>query len=305
MHFDENIRKKGLTYDAWLNWNIASKCNLDCVYCFHNLAKQENKKTPPPPPVFSKESALINIPALIKTLDKTKKIFRIGFTGDGEPFLVPNIIEACVQITKRHFVSFTTNLTTSNIKEFAEKIKPEKTLVIAAAVHIKELERLNLLDRYVNNFIICQKKGFHIVAVVVAYPPLFNEVEKYRQFFREKGITIKFIPFFGAYKGKSYPSSYTPEELRVFNVDPLLIKQFHQQGKLCNAGYNAGVVSSIGIIRPCQKIHEEIGNIYNNIEFKDELITCPFSFCECPLKLWDSYLFERAIYETNSTQPKV
>jgi len=304
MHFDEKIRKKGLTRDVWLNWHIASKCNLDCVYCFRNIAKQKSKKALPSPPVFLKKAVFIKIPALIKTLDKTKKIFRIGFTGDGEPFLVPNIIKACIQITKRHFISFTTNLTTSNIKEFAEKINPEKVLVIAAAAHIKELERLNLLDRYVNNFIICQKKGFHIVAVEVAYPPLFNEVEKYRQFFREKGITIKFTPFEGVYKGKSYPSSYTPEEFRVFNLDPSLIKQFHQQGKLCNAGYNVGVVSSIGIIRPCHQIHEEIGDIYNNIEFKDELVTCLFSFCGCPLKIWDSYLFERAIYETNSTQPK-
>jgi organic radical activating enzyme len=64
----------------------------------------------------------IDIPVLLRTLDATGKIFKIGFSG-GEPFLVPNIIDACVALMEKHYIELNTNLTSLKIKEFAERIK--------------------------------------------------------------------------------------------------------------------------------------------------------------------------------------
>lgn len=125
------LKKESQNYDVWLMWQPNFKCNLNCTYCII----KDSRKTA--------KVSKINISALIKTLNKTNKIFNIDF-GGGEPFLIPNLIEACKEITKNHYVSITTNLTSGKIKEFSEKIDPERVEYIYSSLHIKELERFSL-----------------------------------------------------------------------------------------------------------------------------------------------------------------
>jgi MoaA/NifB/PqqE/SkfB family radical SAM enzyme len=284
---------KKLKYDAWLNWAVVSRCNLNCEYCFfhNNLSKK-----------FGKTSK-IDIPALIQTLDKTDKVFWINFTGGGEPFLTPNIVEACIEITKKHYISFNTNLTSTNIREFAEKINPKKVRYIFASLHIKELEKLGLMDRYVNNYLMCREKGFHIDAIEIAYPSMLNEVKKYKEFFKRKKIDIKFFPFIGEYKNKKYPESYTTEEIKMFGLEKSK-NIFNHRGEFCNAGYNAGTVLTNGDIIRCFSIPEKLGNVYKEIKFKEKLIRCPMEFCGCPMKSFDKSLFAKALKETKNTKNK-
>jgi len=69
----------------------------------------------------------------------------------------------------------------------------------------------------------------------------------------------------------------------------------NQKGKVCNAGYNVGIVCQNGDIFQCYEIREKLGNIYEeNIIFKDKPIICPIEFCGCPLKSYDEHLFEKA-----------
>jgi len=278
-------------YDAWLHWELLSSCNLDCKYCFYYEAKN---------PQINK----INIPSLLKTLEDTGRIFRISFTG-GEPFLVPNIIEASVEITKKHYISFNTNLICENIKEFAKKINPAKVIEIHASLHIKELERANLLENFINNFYLCKKRGFTIYAQAAAYPPLLNEVEKYREFFRDRGIEISFGPFLGTYNGRSYPYSYSSEELKGFNLNLKTIAQCNQYLRVCNAGYNVGIIHANGDIHPCYRIKKTIGNIYRKIEFEDNLLICPNKICGCNLKAIAPHLFERALIENKAMLKRI
>jgi len=211
-----------IKYDAWLQWNVTTRCNMNCQYCF-DFDKKSKK--------FG-EILEINIPELIKTLNKTNKFFRINFIG-GEPFLTPNIVEACIQLTKKHYVSFNTNLTSTKLKEFCENINPKKVSYILAALHIKELEKRNLLNRYIDNFLLCKQKGFNIIAIVVAHPSLINEVEKYTKFFKEKNIDIKFTAFIGKYNEKNYPDEYTTKERNIFKINKKDNKNSNQK-KLMN-----------------------------------------------------------------------
>ena len=133
-------------FDGWLHWMVTDRCNLYCAY--HDVPGKE-----------CAELSEINIPALMKTLDAVKKVFKMSFTGGGEPFLVPNIVEACVELTKKHYVSFSSNLTSGKIPDFCKRVSPKYVLYIIASLHIKELERLDLMDRYVSNFLLCKKKG--------------------------------------------------------------------------------------------------------------------------------------------------
>ena len=40
-----------------------------------------------------------------------------------------------------------------------------------------------------------------------------------------------------------------------------------------------------------------MGNIYNKIEFRKNLIICPLTFCGCPFDERDPYLFNKALKE--------
>ena len=277
------------SHDAWLHWGVTSRCNLKCVYCISHDADNEAKELPPP----------INIPALLRTLDEANKTFKIRFTG-GEPFLIPNFVEACIKITEKHYIGINTNLACNNVEEFAEKVNPERVTNINASIHIKELERCNLIEKVIDNFLLCKKKGFNIVSSVVAYPPLLREIEKYKNFFNEKGIKLNFSFFIGEYNGKEYPKSYTDEEIEKFGLNKIWLKKYYQYRGICNAGYNVGMVNSSGDVQPCFYIAETMGNVYEKITFKKNLTMCPVKHCTCPVKQIDPYLFKRSL-EENST----
>lgn len=311
------LNKNYLDYDAALLWVITTRCNLNCAYCVRNLRKKNLKAR-----LFTlrkrivkgckmnisvmgrlfcyeliektKKIPKINTPALIKTLNETGKTFLINLTG-GEPFLVPNIIEACAEITKKHYITFFTNLTNERVREFAEKINPERVGDITASLHIKELEKLNLVNKYINNFLLFKRKRFNISAKVVAYPPLLNEIKKYKKVFKENGVDMSFLPFLGYVKGERRPYLYTKEELEVFSLNREDIHLKRQQGELCNAGYNTGIVYPSGDIQRCYGLTENIGNIYKEIKFKNTLVRCPVRFCECPFNKLYSGLFSKAI----------
>lgn len=289
-------QKEPENYDIWLRWYLSDRCTLECAYCTVGPIKKTAK------------IPNIEIPPLIRVLENTGKTFKISFTGGGEPFLVPNLVEACVEITKKHYISLTTNLTSVRIAEFAKRINPRRVFHILASAHIKELEKRNLLDIYCNNFLLLREKGFNIKAIEVAYPPLLNEVKRYRLLFKNKGIELEFNPFLGNYNGKKYPFSYTQAELEIFGLNSSKgnsPKKNYQYLKLCNAGYNVVSVNPRGDIYPCDSINNKIGNIYNKIEFKKNLIVCPFKFCGCPINEYDPYLFKKALKEVGTSPKKL
>jgi len=276
--------------DAGLMWNLSSKCNLNCEYCVSADYLKENKLEN------------IDIPPLLETLKKTGKTFCIQLTGGGEPFLVPNFLEACQALTKDHYISLSTNLTSPKVKEFAEIIDPKRVLLIAASAQIKEMEKKNLTDCYINNFLLFKNKGFNIRSVVVAYPSLLSEADKYKRFFSDRGINIEYNNFRGKYQGKDYPAAYTKEEREKLSLHPEI---HYQYGKVCNAGYNAATVKPNGEISPCLKINLDLGNIYTGIHLRKNLMYCPLKFCECPVNIYSQDLLSKAIQQEGAFPKKI
>jgi hypothetical protein len=191
-------------------------------------------------------------------------------------------------------------LTSKKVKEFAEKINPERVLFINASCHIKDLQRTNLLSRYIDNFLLCKNRGFNIGAIEVGYPPLLKKRNKYIKFFLEQGIDLTFWVYVGPYKGKFYPDSYSKKERKILGLTKKYIDWFHQYGKLCNVGYNVGVIHPNGDISYCFAINKSLGNVYEGIKFNDKLIRCPVKFCNCPMNMYDLPLFRKAISEVGS-----
>jgi len=316
-------------YDAWLHWHLSCRCNLSCVYCYDSLLKDglavalkrifsrvKKEAIAISRGKFSesirrirlgikkiigraaKTTGTIDVAALTSALEKTGKIFRVSLTGGGEPFLADNIIEACSRITEKHYLSLNTNLISGKIEEFCEKIDPQRVVAIEASLHIKELERLGLTDVFIRKFSLCKERGFNISTEEVAYPPLLEEVEKYKRFFQKKGIQLQFIGFNGYYNRKEYPAAYTQRELEIFGLkDTPHFQMFRPRGKICNAGYNAAVIYENGDVSACWREQANLGSIYNGFKLTNRLTVCSQDHCGCPLNVYDRYLFEKALKE--------
>lgn len=277
--------------DATVQWAIQDDvCNLRCVYCRFSHSVKQVPAT--------------DVKPLIEAMDKTGLIFNVAVCGNGELFLVPNIIEVFQELTKKHYISIVTNMTLRKVREFCEKIDPPKVIFVAASLHIKELERTGLTDMFIENYLLCEKKGFNVRAQEVAHPSLLGEAEHYKRFFGQKGVPLYFDDCFTQYEGKTYPEDYTDEERKAFGLITKkdCMDRIYQKGKLCNAGYNVCTVALDGKVYPCPGIKDVIGDIHRGkIGFREELMQCPNDKCLCPLNFLFGDLFLKA---RAATQPR-
>lgn len=168
---DSMKERKMKMEELWLNlnhikWNMNSQCNFQCHYCISAKDLNNNPTIKP-----------IDISKLSEALNFLKGNWHIGITG-GEPFLEKDIIDICRVITKKHYLSLLTNLSTKNVYHFADHIDPNKVIYINAAVHIIEREKRDIkLNAYIEKMLYLQKKGFNINALYVAHPVLFDRIK--------------------------------------------------------------------------------------------------------------------------------
>jgi len=284
-------RSKKIPYNAQLDMLISNTCNFACKYCM-SWSHLNKRKT---------ES--INIPKFLNVLEDTGKTFNINFCGYGDPFLIPNLVEACSALTKKHYVSVVTNMVSPKIKEFSEQINPQRVIKLTGSAHIKELERLNLTAKYFYNLSLLKNKGFSTASTVVAGPSLINEVKKYKINFASRGVHLEFNPYYGINDNKIYPDSYTRKERKIIDTLPVTntqAKAYYTYKKPCDAGYSSASVFPNGDVKICGQVNEKIGNIYQKISFNSKLKICPCKKCPCPPLLTRPLLFEQSLKEAGT-----
>ncbi|MFH1620132.1 MAG: hypothetical protein ABIG11_09570 [bacterium] len=138
-----------------------------------------------------------------------------------------------------------------------------------------------------------------MISTVVAHPSLASEIDCRRKYFSDRGVVFVTQPFIGRYDGADYPESYSVEELKKFGLrkNENGAGTSLRQGMLCNAGYNAFVVRSNGLVESCYGLSGERGNIYHNIVFSKDLVKCPAKRCTCPFPAHHKHLFAKALTE--------
>lgn len=209
-----------MKYEAWIHWLITDRCYYQCPYCLGSQFGGLESAAP------------VNIAALLKNLNGA--FYRIGFSG-GEPFVVPNFVETCGEVTKDHVISINSNFTHRRVQDFIQKISPERVVEITASLHYTELEYRGLFERYISNFIEARNKGFEIRCEQPAFPPLSLKVDEIRYKLEREGIEIRFVPFnLGEFRQK-----------------------YSFQGDPCNAGYNACIVTTNGDMFRCSDVHQK------------------------------------------------
>lgn len=274
---------KVFNYDAWLQWVIHSGCQYRCKYCIGAAGRYFDSG--------NSRTKSIDVISLIKTLDKSRLIYKIGLTG-GEPMLVENIINVCLAVTQKHYIVINTNFVLPNANRFIKEINPDRVISLMASLHIEEAERTKSLERFISNSVEAVNRGFNFVATQVAHPALLNRVDELNSIFLDKKIPFKFDPFIGEFEGRIYPDSYTQNELKLING----IINVPKQAQFCNAGYNVAAVLVDGSIQSCMDIkNSQMGNIFKEITFNKRPIKCSVKKCHCAFYIFDDILYQRAM----------
>lgn len=279
-------------YDVFVNWRINVFCNFNCKYCFISLKDRKNPKYLGPS----------NIDKIIDFFKKTNLKFLIHMSG-GEPFLCPDFIKLCEFLTKKHYISINTNLTTNLVYDFAKRIDPKKVEFIHCSLHISERERLNLKEDFIKKFKILEQTGFNIFVSQVMYPENLKEFDKIFNYFKNEGIIIIPKVFRGVYKRKQYPLAYTQKEKEKLSMFRKIknkerIKNKHIffsfdkepiggllsfRGLPCSAGKKFIVIEYDGTIKRCWSENTYLGNIFKGqLKLFDKNKPCISEICKCP-----------------------
>ncbi len=263
--------------DYMMTWQINNICNFNCPYCGHYTNDDED--------VYTYSPAHIE-----QCFNSTGKTWHIIITG-GEPFLHKHIIEICERLTQNHYISVNTNLSLPLIKQFADRINPEKVLTINASIHYSERKKRNNVDEYIDHFLYLQDRGFIIVGSYVVYPNAIDQFVTDLEFFFSKGLKrLSSKVFEGEYQGKIYPMSYTAKEMEIitrYMSNSIEMPQYLQfrnfKGQRCATGRRMLSMKPNGDIERCLTEHTPMGNFFDgSVSMSTRDRVCVSEECTCP-----------------------
>jgi MoaA/NifB/PqqE/SkfB family radical SAM enzyme len=190
-------------YDVEADWIVNWLCNFDCAYCIGHSRREH--------------PAVGRLPTqdAVAFFDDTGLTWLINLTG-GEPFFYPAFVELCEGLTKRHFISMNTNLSSRAVLRFAETVDPARVAYVHGGLHIVEREERNLVGDFISKVLLLKNKGFSVFVSYVMYPPLIGRFVSDVETFKREGLVIIPKALRGSYAGKKYPESYTAWEKETF-----------------------------------------------------------------------------------------
>lgn len=280
----------GCLCDIHLIWDIVGRCNFRCSYCLAN--SQDSHEA----------LVSVDIQTVSSVLDATKRTFEINLVG-GEPALIPNFLEVCRELTRKHHLFLSTNLSRTGVfRRVVREIDPSHITGIDASFHVEERERKSSFEQFAETFGALQDAGFPITANYVAHPRLMSRIESDFKRMRDLGVELKATPFIGHWEEKVYPEAYSErqrsmlfdEKAHAGKWEASVAKGVRDQ--YCNAGYNVFWVARDGTISKCTSFLEtSYGNIFQAMQLPDTMMEiCNAASCSCPYYSVLSQYFEKA-----------
>jgi molybdenum cofactor biosynthesis enzyme MoaA len=193
-------------YDAWLQWIVNDKCNFSCGYCVAGNSWKYN------------EYMKLDSDKILNTLARTGKTYLIRFSGGGEPFLVSNLDSVCLELAKRHYLGFNTNLIPKPVERLFSTLDPSRVVQVNASVHFAELERQELFGRFIRHGRLLLERGVPVTFAGIAFPEYRDRFTDWLKMFEDNGIFVRLDPYIGEYGGRRYPESYDADDLTFFKL---------------------------------------------------------------------------------------
>ncbi|MGI5187716.1 radical SAM protein [Promicromonospora sp. CA-289599] len=256
------ITQAPASWELEFDWHLTNRCNFLCEYCHPQIRHVLNKKhlTEPAPEL------------VVQRFDDIGKTCLVLMSG-GEPFMYPGFVDLCVGLTRKHYISINTNLTSDDVEEFSRRVPPDRVAKIVAAVHMPERELRGLeLDTYARNYSFLRNAGFDVVSLYVLYPPLLGRLGDDLATLKELGVDhVRAKVFKGVYEGVRYPEGYTDEQKAVIVANsgeytfnrPYMDGMLSFKGQACTAGVQSFKIMVTGEVRRCASVATSYGNFYD------------------------------------------
>ncbi|MFA5388680.1 MAG: radical SAM protein [Candidatus Omnitrophota bacterium] len=258
-------------------WDIHYKCNYRCPYCWFENDLNARRFKPRP----------VSVREWVERWDYIYDKYgpaHIEITG-GEPFIYDNFINLIGEISRRHTIRITTNLS-FDIKRFISEINPGVVKIISS-FHPSFAEE----DVFLKKAAVLKEKGYADTVIYVAYPPQLRLVDYYKNKFEGKGIVFSVTPFCGIFNGLNYPGAYTDDEKKMLaiyigedkNRLKYTLNSESPKGKLCGAGQRSALLFEDGKLARCGPLKAKpFANLFDrDFEFLDGPKPCEADFCPC------------------------
>jgi MoaA/NifB/PqqE/SkfB family radical SAM enzyme len=268
-----------MPYHVEADWHLLDTCNYRCSYCFF-----------PPRILGSKLRVFADAEAWCQGFDATGYSWLIHITG-GEPSIYPDFVNLCEGLTRRHYISVNSNLSSRIFEDFVDRVDPSRVSFINAGLHLEERERRSGNAVFLGNVDLLRSKRFRVVISLVASPRALERFEEAVELLAPIGAYPVPKLLRGNYQGKKYPGAYTEldkERFREYarvaraHYQPMLggdaerptIDMFHDDdfldavpsflGQSCEAGRLFVRIDSNGDIFRCGT-SDSIGNVLNSV----------------------------------------
>ncbi|OGR47293.1 MAG: hypothetical protein A2X40_01610 [Elusimicrobia bacterium GWC2_65_9] len=280
-------------------WFVQDLCNYKCPYCFVSGQRREAR----PWLVNTRPTA-----PWVEAWDRVADLYGpawIRLTG-GEPTRLPGFLGLIGAMTRRHSVSFDTNMSWSRdeIRRFAELVPNDRTTV-DVSLHPSE----GYMSEVLAKCVMLKERGYKLIARLVGYPPLLDQASRLRSLFGGAGLRFIVNPYQGEWQGREYPRDYTAAERRTIEcastaLDPALaedreqveiaahILRMHEEsprGRLCRSGSLYARVMHDGSVYRCQPYEsrgwETLGNLLDaDFRLRGASTPCRSDLCEFEYK---------------------
>jgi MoaA/NifB/PqqE/SkfB family radical SAM enzyme len=258
------------------NWDMHYTCNYRCPYCwFYGKWQQMAGQNKYPP--------LDKILKFWENIYNQYGCAHIELIG-GEPLIYPNIVQLVKGLSVFHTIGITTNLSVE-VNDFVRQIN-------ASGVHVCGSFHPSFadFDKFIKRAVLLKENGFGDGIFYVAYPPQIKLLPYYEKKFKQQGLSLSVLTFWGQYNGVSYPQGYTSEDKSViapylgtregekFQLVPKDVK-----GRLCRAGQLYANIKADGTVYRCGGSNSQvIGNFFQD-DFKllDKSLVCESETCPC------------------------
>lgn len=282
-----------MRYDVFTDFHINRFCNFDCSYCYLHGADKRNRV---------RRGA--DKDRIIEGFNRTGLTWFIHITG-GEPFLHPEFPALCAGLVQRHYISVNTNLSTANVREFAQSVPPERVGYVHCSYHVESRRGEETRARFVEKFRILKEKGFAVHASQVVTPTVVREFPDLFEELAKDGVILRPKVLKGLYRYRSHPSAYTAAERDLicryiarcneeegepdffttffFREDEFVEGDLSFKGERCAAGAKFVVIRENGDATRCLDVSESLGNVFDGtLRLCAESACCPATKCSSP-----------------------
>jgi MoaA/NifB/PqqE/SkfB family radical SAM enzyme len=275
---------------ARCTWHLNRNCNFNCEYCYVRH--------------FKKDEPGHGVETDVKAFKSNNIDWQEISMSGGEPFIYPQFVELCKELTKFSKIIVTTNCSTKNVFDFADKIDPKKVTEIHCSVHIGQRPK-NKYDDMIDKILYLRNKGFHVFISQVIHPRLLEEYKKTFEYFKSKGnilITPKVME--GIWHLKEYPNAYKdfekrtmlkyaeaaieqPSHNKIHRYATMVDGQLDWKNRLCLAGFSNMQIQYNGDAYRCHGDRRLLGNLYEGtIKLDAEPRICTKDLCSCESEGW-------------------